>query len=236
MSIMHCINANSQTLVNGQGTGTNKWHMTGIPPKSWVGKSMLRGGWLMVYSGKTHTSFDTPTGQYFLENVVTQKKSLESSWAMTSSQNIATNTHPSSWLHSQDHLAWRKWLPGQHRHAVEAGEKHGKLLGLWHQGSFQPLHHQSFQSQNTGGQCYTGQHSTLHQIPLQEVEKRINRYDQKMARDFNVKKLQILLLFEADFNANNKWIVQWCTRLSTSTYLQTNNSAAINSNWQSINA
>jgi len=29
---------------------------------------------------------------------------------------------------------------------------------------------------------------------------------EKMVGDFNVKKLRIILLFEADFNANNKWI------------------------------
>jgi len=27
-----------------------------------------------------------------------------------------------------------------------------------------------------------------------------------MTGDFNIEKLQIILLFEADFNANNKWI------------------------------
>jgi len=29
---------------------------------------------------------------------------------------------------------------------------------------------------------------------------------EKTAGDFNVEKLRIILLFEADFNANNKWI------------------------------
>jgi len=29
---------------------------------------------------------------------------------------------------------------------------------------------------------------------------------EKMTGDFNIKKLQIILLFEANFNANNKWI------------------------------
>jgi len=29
---------------------------------------------------------------------------------------------------------------------------------------------------------------------------------EKTVDDFNVKKLRIILLFEADFNSNNKWI------------------------------
>jgi len=31
---------------------------------------------------------------------------------------------------------------------------------------------------------------------------------EKTSGDFNVKKLRIILLFEADFNTNNKWIGQ----------------------------
>jgi len=31
---------------------------------------------------------------------------------------------------------------------------------------------------------------------------------EKTAGDFNMERLQIILLFEADFNANNKWIGQ----------------------------
>jgi len=31
-------------------------------------------------------------------------------------------------------------------------------------------------------------------------------YDRKTVGDFNVEKLRIILLFEADFNSNNKWI------------------------------
>jgi len=54
----------------------------------------------------------------------------------------------------------------------------------------------------------------LADIPLQtgflysQWKKGLNVMIEKMVGDFNVEKLCILLLFEADFNANNKWIGQ----------------------------
>jgi len=54
--------------------------------------------------------------------------------------------------------------------------------------------------------------ATLANIPLctrftyDQWKKRINVMIEKTCGDFNVEKLQIILLFKADFNANNKWI------------------------------
>jgi len=49
-------------------------------------------------------------------------------------------------------------------------------------------------------------------IPLQTGflyscwKKGLNVLTEKMVGDFNVEKLHIILLFKANFNANNKWI------------------------------
>jgi len=40
----------------------------------------------------------------------------------------------------------------------------------------------------------------------EQWKKGLNIMIEKMVGDFNVKKLHIILLFEADFNVNNKWI------------------------------
>jgi len=56
--------------------------------------------------------------------------------------------------------------------------------------------------------------ATLANIPLHSGftydrwKKGVNVMIEKMCGDFNVEKLWIILLFEADFNANNKWIGQ----------------------------
>ncbi len=54
--------------------------------------------------------------------------------------------------------------------------------------------------------------STMADIPLRtgfsydRWQKGLNIMIEKTIGDFNVEKLRIILLFEADFNANNKWI------------------------------
>jgi len=54
--------------------------------------------------------------------------------------------------------------------------------------------------------------ATLANIPLcmgftyEQWKTGVNVMIKKTAGDFNVEKLRIILLFEADFNANNKWI------------------------------
>jgi len=54
--------------------------------------------------------------------------------------------------------------------------------------------------------------ATLTEIPLRtgflydRWKKGLNVMIEKSAGDFTVEKLRIILLFEADFNANNKWL------------------------------
>jgi len=102
---------------------------------------------------------------------------------------------------------------------------------------FWPLYGQHTQSRYTGDQCNHGRYSLIHRLYLWQMEERSECNDWENNCDFNVEKLQIILLFEADFNTNNKWIGRAiCTRWKKHTYLWTNNTAAGNTNWQSTNA
>jgi len=63
--------------------------------------------------------------------------------------------------------------------------------------------------------------------------KRVKLHDRKDSWQLIVRKLRIILLFEADFNANNKW--QKCFKQKKKTSWQMNSLAVTNLNWQCLN-
>jgi len=65
-----------------------------------------------------------------------------------------------------------------------------------------PLYGQHFQSLHYSPQCYAGWYTSAHRLQPRNGGK-VSTWSLK---NFNVEKLHIILLFEADFNSNNKWL------------------------------
>ncbi len=74
--------------------------------------------------------------------------------------------------------------------------------------SFLPLHDWDLQPRYSTLQCYDGQPTYANRLFSTKMVQWPECDARENPREFNIEKLRIILLLEADFNANNKWLGQ----------------------------
>jgi len=162
---------------------------------------------MKIYPGKPHTISPITIGR-----IVYGEQCVHSSIQASATRNVQLPSwhQPCSSLTTQGpettrlHITKSKEDTHQNHSRLEASKRSYIILTL--RNTFWPLYVQHVQSHHCHIQCQISQLRVYHQVLAQKMVGRFKHHAWKTTRQPQHWKLCIILLFECDFNNNNKWL------------------------------
>jgi len=204
--------SSSTTIYLGSSTTSSYrhcqwWTMTRVQNVAHAGKGMLRGGRPEVLPGQRHSLLQEPILKHFGE-IGTNNLAFKQVIVGKLQPDPRTNKFVQKLLQHMQHPPqvhdWMPWLLQKYstgwQKSWETTESSpsGIYFGHYIAGTFNP-NIQLFNATMTDLPMKTG-------YSPQQWRQGVNIMLEKTPGNFNVEKLRIILLFEVDFNANNKWM------------------------------